>query len=338
VARTDGTFRAPRSLRSLVRVEACLNPIPGRRVDDADGVDRLGDVLCDGTRNPPPGALAGNAEPLVSVPSDEAGVALVREHRPDGRVSPSSKTLIPPTAIVWCWRGRAVQLVGDLAWRLPRREGREDLPDDRRLGLIDDGDPPRVFRIRRAWLLDGAIAEGPAARVKAGQRAALEASVGLSSDGLQVLIGEQSLDAEEQARRVLVGRAAGLDVYDANVRGGKVLEDDAPGIAEVARQSREIVDEDDVELSLRGVAQELLKLRALHVGAGLGGVGVDLGDEEVLARGELATAPVLIFDRPRVLTICAEPAVRDGSHGRTLAHFASRTQESSFAGSAENCS
>ena len=56
------------------------------------------------------------------------------------------------------------------------------------------------------------------------------------------------------------------------------------------------------------------------------------------ALGRHPQASILIFDRPRVLTIRAEPAVRDGSHRGSLAHLDRGAQESLLAGRVESCS
>src|SRR5450432_1558778 len=121
--------------RALVGAQPCLDLLPGGGVDDPQGLDGPGDVLASRASNPPARALAGDAQPLVRVPGDLAGVALVREHRPDGGVSRSPETFVSPTAVVRGGGAGAVQLVGDLTGRSARREGGEDLPDGVRLGL-----------------------------------------------------------------------------------------------------------------------------------------------------------------------------------------------------------
>ena len=134
-------------------------------------------------------------------------------------------------------RGRdagVIQLVGDGPRRLPGHERRENSANGLGLRFIDDGNPSRVLGIGRARLLDGRVAEGPTAGVEAGERAAFEAAMGLTPDRLEVLVGEEAFYAEQEPRRVLVGGAASLDVDNANIRRGQVLEHDPPGVAKIA--------------------------------------------------------------------------------------------------------
>lgn len=238
VTRSYRPPRPPGRSRARPARESSLDLRPCRSVDDSKGLDGLGDVLGRWARHPPPAAPSGDAQPFVRVPGDLARVARVRQHRSDGGVSPSPDALVSLTAVVWRRNAGVIQLVGDHAGRFPGDERREDSANGLGLRFIDDRDPSRVLGIGRARLLDGRVAEGPTAGVEAGDRAAFEAAVGLTPDCLEVLIGEQAFDPEQEPRRVLVRRAAGLDIDHANVRGGQVLEHDSPGVAEIARQAR----------------------------------------------------------------------------------------------------
>src|SRR6266498_960857 len=71
-----------------------------------------------------------------------------------------------------------------------------------------------------------------------------------------------------------VGRHPGAYVDDADVGGREIAEDDLPGVAEVAGEARQVVDEDRLEAAARGASfrEEPLKVGALEVGATLGRV------------------------------------------------------------------
>jgi len=104
-----------------------------------------------------------------------------------------------------------------------------------------------MFRIWRVGLCLCRVAEAAPAGVEPGEGAPLEPPVCLGADELQKGVIHQRHRAEGEARAGAVGRHAGGAVDDAHARGREVAEDDPPGVAQVAREAREVVDEKDGE-------------------------------------------------------------------------------------------
>ncbi len=100
-----------------------------------------------------------------------------------------------------------------------------------------------MFRVGRALLLNGRVAVTAPARPESAQSPAFKAAVRLGSDKLQKGVVDESHGAEGQARPSDVRGHAGRDVDNLHVRRGKIMKDELPGVSEIARQPRKVVDQ-----------------------------------------------------------------------------------------------
>jgi len=126
------------------------------------------------------------------------------------------------------------------------------------------------FRIGRVGLDLSAVPVHPAACPEPGERATFEAAVYLGLHELQERIVDERERSEREPGAGAVGRHARGAVDHPDVGCGEVLEDDAPGVAEVARESGEVIAEDRPEgrepaAARRG--EKALHVRALEEGA-----------------------------------------------------------------------
>ena len=91
-----------------------------------------------------------------------------------------------------------------------------------------------------------------------------------------------------------------------------MLEGDGPGVSHVARQTRQVIDQDGAErgaTTLPHVSEQALKVSAVDVGAALGGV-LELGHDLVAALVREDAAPAtLVLDGARVLPVGRVPGV-----------------------------
>jgi hypothetical protein len=181
----------------------------------------------------------------------------------------------------------------------------EDAADDGGLDLVDDRDRARVLGIGRVLLADRPVPVDAAAGPEPRESAALEPAQRLAPDDLEHGVVHERERAELDASAGRVRRHPGAHVDDANVGGREVAEHDLPGVAEVAGEPREVVDEDRLEAASRGarLGEEPLQVGALEVGAALGRVLEHAGDVEPASLRECAAAAYLVVDGPRILPV-----------------------------------
>ncbi len=157
----------------------------------------------------------------------------------------------------------------------------------------------------RVLLANRSVPVNPAASPEPGERATLEPAEGLAPNDLEHRVVHERERAELDAGAGGVGRHPGAHVDDADVRGREVAEHDLPRVAEVAREARQVVDEDRLEAASRGARfrEEPLQVGALEMGAALGRVLEHASDRQVARFCEGAAATHLIVDGPRVLPV-----------------------------------
>jgi hypothetical protein len=302
--------------RLAVHRDASLNARPQLLGDDCELREPVLDVLLGGPQ--PVHALPGarRTDPLSAVPHESSDVPLVPEHGADCRVPPSATCCLDVVAIVGRADAIGVELLGDLLHRPAASVLLEHAPHDRSLDWFDARDLARVLRVRRVGLGLGAVAVDAAAGPEPSERAALEAAVRLGLHELQERVVDERERAEREPCAGAVRRHARGAVDDPDVGRSEVLEHDAPGVSEVAREPRQVIDQDRSERREPAAAcccEHTLHVRALEVGAALGRVLVLGRHLEAAARGERPAAPDLVVDRPRILPVRGVARVdRDG--------------------------
>src|SRR5262249_29296057 len=144
------------------------------------------------------------------------------------------------------------------------------------------------------------------------------------ADELQEGVVHEREGAECQPRTGAVGGHARRDVDDLDADERKILEDDAPGVAKIARQARQVVDQHGLEgrpAAPADMAEHPLKLSPVEVRARDRRVGVLGGDDEAARRGVLAAAPKLVLDGTRVLPIGGVAGVEGDGDGGAVTHW-----------------